>query len=366
MYNHIWSKRLSFAALALSMAVTTNDLAGQGVGASISGSSPYSIMPQSAVVDIEPRLLRSIVLRDGKDDRLSIASDALLVRGRIFVLDGVQRKLLVYDSVGTFIRRAADWGDEDGRLQSPFRLVAFHDSVFVLDVTHHNAVSAFGPDGRYAGARFPQLHEASASSMAIGNTIAAFGHMDAASRPGRTVVAIQDWLGREVGAGCPSANAYLKSEQRKGMLAHFVTPIVSLRGNRVFCAQAITPIVAILDLTGASVGQIAVAPPFYVAPNDVGESRNQKTVLEFQSRWTALHDFAVTPQGFASIYSRYDLVTKQFSYRWFACDLGATPLNCRMSTLPGTPVRIIAPDNVLTVVQGKDGAIILNLLGVSR
>ncbi len=366
MHLPIRSARLSFAALALSMACAPYRLASQSVGASPGGSGSYSLLRQSTVAEVEPRLLRSIVLRDGKAERLSMASDAVLVSGRIFVLDAVQRKLLVYDTLGSFIRRAADWGDADGGLSSPVRLVDFHDSVFVLDVTHHNAVSAFDSEGRYIGARFPNLHEASASSLAIGNTIAAFGHLDASSRPGRTVVAIRDWQGREVSAGCPSADAYLQSEQRDGMLAHFGTRIVSIRGNRVFCAQAITPVVAILDLAGSTVGQIAVAPPFYIAPKDIGESRNQKTVLEFQSRWTALHDFAATPQGFASIYSRYDLANKQFSYRWFACDGVATPSNCRTSTLPGTPVRIMAPDMVLTVVQGKDGAITLTLLRVSR
>lgn len=367
MQNMFESKYRALVLLLISTLWPTIEVAGQKPDVKGKGNTiEYALMSSSAVTEVEPKLLRSAVLRDGKDDRLSAATDALFLRGRIFVLDGVQRKLLVYDSVGTFIRRAAEWGEGNGQLHSPIRLISYNDSVFVLDVTHSNAVSAFDRDGRYAGARFPELHDASASSLAIGNAIAAFGQMNAAGRPGRTAVAIRDRRGREVGSGCPAADAYAQSEQRKGMLAHFSTRIVSLRGNRIFCAQAITPVVSILDLAGVTVGKIAVAPPFYMEPVDRDETMNQKAILDFQSRWTALHDFAATPVGFASIYSRFDLSTKLFMYRWFACDMGANASNCRTSTLSGTPVRITSPDEVLTVVQGKDGSVTLKLWQVSR
>lgn len=327
----------------------------------------YSTLSAADVREVHPRLVRSIVLGDRQDNRPSFASDVLIVSRRVFVLDGTQRALLVYDDDGKHLRRAAEWGDRDGALESPVRLVANYDSVLVLDVTHRNAVSAFDREGRFMGARFPDLHNASAVSMAVGRITAAFSQLDAKRRPGRTVVSIRDYRGTEIGAGCAAADAYELSERRHGMLAHFASSSVAMRGNRIYCAQAITPVVTVLDLSGKTVGYLTVAPPFYVTPSaDIGETQNQKTLLEFQSKWTSLQSFSVTPTGFVSIYSRYDVAAGDFIYRMFACDLDVRPKNCRVALIPGRPVRFVSPDTLLSVTSSRNGDLALQIFRLDR
>lgn len=326
----------------------------------------YSILLESGVTQVDPRVTRSITLGDSASQRPGLPTDVLLHRGRIFVIDGMRRVLLVYDQDGKFLRQSTQWGDSDGALMSPMKLLADHDTVLVLDLTHRNTVSAFDVDGRFIGARYPDLHSASAYTMAQGRVTAVFGQLDIGNRPGRTVVAIRDRKGREIGAGCIVADSYVRSVASHGALATFNASFVAIQGNRIYCAQAITPVVSVLDLTGTTVDYITVAPPFYVPPSDIGETHNQKALLNFQSKWTLLQNFAVTPTGFVSIYSRYDLAVAQFTYRVFACDLDVRPKNCRIGTVPGRPVRIVSSDTVLSVVSARDGNVSLQVLSLSR
>lgn len=319
----------------------------------------YSILRADEVKSLRAHIIETVVLGDSKTRRPSVASDVAVVGGHIFVLDGMQRHLLVYDSTGKFLRVAAQYGSHDGGLESPIRLASLGDTVLLLDVTHRNAVSAFDAQGRFLGARYPDLAEASASSMAIGTATVAFAHMDAEDRPARAVVSIRDRRGRELGAGCPSAPTYAQSLKRGGLLARFATRLVDMKGNRVYCAQAVTPVVTILDLQGRTVGHITVAPPFYTPPADIAETRNQKALLDYQSRWTALHGFRATPAGFASTWSRYDAGAGRFVYRFFACDGDVAASNCRTSEIPGEPVRILASDRLLSVTAGADGSVSL-------
>lgn len=316
----------------------------------------YSILRSDEVRSLRAQVIETVVLGGSKTRRPSVVSDVALVGGHIFVLDGMQRHLLVYDSTGRFLREAAKYGDHDGGIESPIRLATHGDTVLLLDVTHRNAVSAFDAQGRFLGARYPDLSEASASSMAIGTATVAFAHMDADDRPSRSVVSIRDRRGRELATGCPSAPTYAQSLKRGGLLARFTARLVDMRGNRVYCAQAVTPVVTILDLQGRTVGHITVAPPFFAPPADIAETRNQKALLDYQSRWTALHGFRGTPTGFASTWSRYDAGAGRFVYRFFACDGDVTPGNCRTSEIPGEPVRIIASDRLLSVTSATDGS----------
>lgn len=339
----------------------------QRAAISAAASQSFTILPANEVAEVRVRSVRSIALGDSRDNRPSAARDVLMLHNRIFVLDGMQRSLLVYDQGGKFLKRATESGDRDGNLESPVRLVADHDSVLVLDVTHKNAVSAFDREGRFIGARFPELHNASAVSIALGRATAAFGQADARTRPGRTVVSIRDRSGQELGSGCAAADGYAQSELRHGMLAHFVARFVAIRGNRIYCAQAITPVVSILDLTGKTVDYLTVAPPYYMPPTaDIGETQNQKTMSEFQSKWTALQDFTVTQTGFFSIYSRYDLTSGAFIYRTFACDFGTRPSNCRVSVVPGRPIRFVSPDTVYSIISDRDGAVTLHAFQIVR
>jgi hypothetical protein len=278
----------------------------------------------------------------------------------------MQRRLLVYDADGKFILRAADFGERDGMLQSPVRLVADHDTVLVLDVTHQNAVSAFSRDGRFIGARFPELHEASVFSLALGRSLAAFGQLNATDRPGRSVVAIRDRRGRELGSGCAAAEALVSSELRHGKLADFSSNSVTLLGNRIYCAQAVSPIVTVLDFSGTTVGYVTVAPPFYVPPLDIPGTQNQKTIMDFESKWTAMRDFSPSTAGFMSLYARYDVVAGRHAFQVFACDSVVRPTNCRSGPITGEAVRILAPDKVLSVVSGRDGSLSLQVLQIDR
>jgi hypothetical protein len=326
-----------------------------------SGAVPaYITLAERDVIGVEARLVRSITLGDAAENRPSLVADAVLLRGKVFVLDGMRRRVLVYDSTGKFLRRVADWGRADGELESPYRLALTYDTLLVLDITHNNSVNAFDRDGNFIGARFPTLHRLSASSLALGNTVAVF------ERPGRTVVSIRDRQGKELASGCVSADGYQASEKRQGIIRRFTGRIVALRNNRIYCAQTITPVVTVLDLSGNAVDYIAVAPPFYVSPLDIPDSRNQKTISNFLSRWTALNSFEPTPKGFMSIYTRYDLASSQFLARFFGCDVVGRPRNCFSGSVPGTPLRILSPDTVLTSVSGADGQVGLQVFRISR
>lgn len=362
--NHL--RRCQLVGSAALLILVSRECGAQRISSAPPAVPSYSILASAAVTETHPRLIRSITLGDLGSHRPSLPTDVIFLRGRIFVIDGMRRVLLVYDQDGNYLREATQWGDADGELTSPVRLVADHDTVLVLDLNHRNAVSAFDREGRFIGARFPELHSASAYTMAFGRATAAFGQLDAARRPERTVVAIMDRKGREIGAGCTVADSYTRSEARHGALATFNAAFVAIQGNRIYCAQSITPVVSVLDLSGTTVGFLPFAPPFYVAPSDIGETRNQKSLLDFQSKFTLLQNFDVTSSGFVSIFSRYDLAASQFTYRMFACDFDTKPKNCRVGTIPGRPVRIVSSDSVLSVVSMGDGSLRLNVLMMDR
>jgi hypothetical protein len=335
---------------------------------SSSGPPPaaFSTIPPSAVSMVSLRPLWSVSLGRNAAERPGEVTFAIALGDRYIVADNVKRQLLIYNADGSLRRRAAGWGDSDGDIQSPVQLLAYHDTVLVVDLTHRHRIHAFDRDGRFLGARFAALGEAYPSSMAIGASVAAFAHANAEDRPGRAAVSITDLRGKELANGCPSAEAYRQSEQRRGMLAHFTERLVSIRANRVYCAQTVTPVVAVLDLNAATIGTIAVAPPFYLGPGDRSESQNRKALLDFQATWTQLTDFYPTARGFVEVYAQYDVAAGRYRFRLFACDYNGRPSNCRGGELPGRPMRLTSADTLLTVQSHPNGSVSLDLLAMER
>lgn len=332
-----------------------------------SGEPAYTVLGTDAVSTMHSRVVRSITLGDIPSHRPGMVTDALILKDKLFVLDGMKRVLLVYDQDGKYLTQANEWGDSDGALRSPVKLLAVADSVFVLDLTHQNAVSAFDLQGRFIGARFPDLHRASAFRMAVGRATAAFAQADALDRPDKTVVSIRDLRGREIGTGCAISEIYTKSEARHGALAHFTASFVALRGNRIFCAQAVSPVIAVLDLSGNTLSYLPFAPPFYLAPPaDINETQNQKVILDFQSKWTTMQEFTISAADFVSIYSQFDVASMQFKYKLFTCGVESAPKNCRTAELPGRPVHVLSSSSILSVMPAEKGVVTLHVLELTR
>ena len=349
------------AALSLSQSAPDARAGGQSQPA-----ATYTVLSPSAVRPLELVEVERIELGANKSGRPGIVTDVLMLSGRIFVLDGMAHSLLVYDSRGRLLKRAAEWGENDGSLQTPIRLVGVGDTVLVLDVTHHNAVSAFDGNGSYLGARLPDLHNAAANSVAFDGGRAYLATMRPADRPDEPVVSILNLRGRGFGFGCPRDPGYAKSERGRGVLAHFTASDVAVRDGHVYCVQAIAPGVTELDRSGNMLRRVAVAPPFYAAPTDIPDTRNQKVLMEYQSTWTAVDRLFMLPKGFVQFFTRFNLDTRQIVYTLFACDLNETLERCRAGASPGTALRVMPPGTVLAVVNERNGSTTLRVLRMGR
>lgn len=327
----------------------------------------FTKLATTAVGSLPLSSVGAVRLGDKSDTHLAGPIDAVFIGRNLYVLDGITRSILQYDVHGALVRRLTTWGYGDGELATPVRIQPDHDTLLVLDVTHPNAVSAFGPDGRFLGSRFALLDNSGGfASFALLGRNAVIARFNPTSRSDRPTVVVVDHAGREIAAGCPEEPGYGASGLREGMLAHFAMRDVVVRNGRILCSQAITPVITVLDLQGHIVDHISVAPPFYEPPVDMKATMNQKKVMEFQSRWFALARVFATPAGFVAAYSRYDGALGRLTYQLFSCDLAVTPNRCRVGSVPGTPVRFVAPDTLLTFVSAKDGTVSLNILKIGQ
>jgi hypothetical protein len=79
----------------------------------------------------------------------AVTSIVLGSTGRLHVLDGGQRQLIVFDSLGSLLGRWGRRGKGPGEYTAPNAIAMLHDSVALLDRPGSGRIMIFGPDGAW-------------------------------------------------------------------------------------------------------------------------------------------------------------------------------------------------------------------------
>lgn len=244
----------------------------------------------------------------------------------LYVVDEMAKAVHVFDRTGAPLRRLGRPGSGPGEFKMPVSVAFGPRGVLVVDPSHGRQVSVFGVGGsfvRKAELDIPTnpVAIASAGERMVGMGV--LGITDPA-RQGWNVLGVTDADGSRVGEGCVIDVRYVESSRRKGMVSHFDFGSVAARGDRIYCTQAISPVVQVMDLAGKPVEQIRMAPPFYTPPEDREATLNQKSIFEFLGSFTSHSGFYPVEGGFVSVYSRFDEDVGEVRYHLFACSTGGT------------------------------------------
>lgn len=310
-------------------------------------------------------------LRLGTVDSVAPASvhDAVLSGSKIWVLDGDARRLLAYHvDNGTRLLSAGRAGSEPGEFEVPRRIAVRGDTVYVMDVSHRNTISAFDFQGRFLGTRAPRLSGVGATSLLIKDSLFVVATLTphAASpnknktRPASVATGVIMFAGStgEVQAvACIEDAGYEASRKLGGVLRGYAFRDVASFRDVFLCSQPISPDIQVVSRSGDVITTIKAVPNFYVPPVDSRSKKDESPgdILDFQSRWTVHDRVFATSRGFLSVYSRYHKSRSAPVYSAFACDLDELlqPQACRSGEIPGKPLRLIQPDTLMVLARAS-------------
>lgn len=162
-----------------------------------------------------------------------------------------------------------------------------------------------------------------------------------------------DAQGRTLGSGCTIDPRYPESRRRDRLLSRFDYGSVSARDGRIYCTQAVSPVVQVMDSLGRPVEQIRTAPPFYAPPGDHGFTMDQKEIFAFLGSFTALYAFYPVERGFVSVFSRFDPAKSEIRYHLFVCDTGTTR---RCGVAENLPKPVYVPSLEMVYLQAETEA----------
>jgi len=296
--------------------------------------------------------------------------DALLIGRRWIVLDAQARRLMMYDSrTGVLLAVAGRWGADDGTFDLPRRLHAAGDTIWVLDVTHRNAISAFDTTGRFLGSIAPSLAKFGPTGLAVGasGNIAVATLTGTDTTAGRATTLIVTRSGGRIAATCPESPVYERSRRLKGQLQGYGFRDVAAHGSKFLCIEPVSPRIVVVDSVGNRLAVIDTVAAFYRPPIDELETPKltRDRIRAFQAKWTAHERVFATSWGFASVYSQG--TDSQPRYRLFWCQLAPTgrASGCKDTETVGRPLRMLSGDRLL-VAESSSGRTRLVTYRLSR
>ncbi len=325
---------------------------------------------QAAAVSLEFKRVREFRL--GAVDSVAPASvhDAVLSGSTVWVLDGNARRLLAYAiENGARLLAVGKAGSEPGEFEVPRRLAVRGETLYVMDVTHRNTISAFDTKGRYLGARASSLGGVGATSLLVQDSMFVVATLTPhAASPNkrrshlqsvtRGVVMFAGAGGEVHDVACIEDPGYETSRKLGGVLRGYAFRDVSAFRNVFLCAQPISPDIQVVTRSGDVIATIKAVPSFYLPPVDSRSTKEESPadILDFQSKWTVHDRVFATSRGFFSVYSRYDRTQSTPVYTAFACDLDERfhPRACRSGRVPGKPLRLLQPDTLMVLVRSSD------------
>lgn len=244
------------------------------------------------------------------------------------------------------------------RLIRPEDLAVSGDSLFILDMDQNNGITVIDGSGAVVGA-YDVPTNASTSSIAFADgrfvvtTIAR--DVDVLAGTAR-FASLSDADGSFLTQVCEPDPMYAQSLNARGLFGLFRGVSASIRGNRIYCHQALSPIVQVFTLQGDSLPSIRVAPPFYRRGTDAPQSMNQLELNEFTSTWTEHLEFYPFDDGFLSVYTLFDIAENQRRYLLFRCHALPSALwQCGTGEVQGRPLAFIAPDTLVTIHYPPSG-----------
>lgn len=284
---------------------------------------------------------------------------------RFYALDGFDPFVKVYSRSGEFLQQIGKEGEGPGELERPLTFGLNGDEVWIVDVGRGRGVSRFTREGAY-------LSEASLKAgspifdlnfIGDGPAVAVLGR--AREKDGWQFARVFNRAGKEELRGCSRDGSVIRSLAEEGRLS--MTPVTRLAvgGDIVYCIQQTSPVVQMLSLSGRTLEPFRLSPPFYRPPSEGELSLNAKRMFEYMSTWTS-HDaiYALT-DGFASVYSTYDLESAAPRYAVFACRSVTTKPMCGVVENLPQPA-FIAPDGTVYLDHGEDETEDQTSLGVYR
>lgn len=267
--------------------------------------------------------------------------------GLLYVVDAKEKAIKAFDGEGRLVRTIGREGSGPGEFKDPAGLAFGSRYMYVVDPAAGKRFSLFTTDGEFLENREPAIPTYPVSIAASGDSVFTMGNLSITDpeRQGWNVMSVTGPGGEDVGRGCVMDPRYLESGKRNGMIARFDFGALAVRGGRAYCIQTISPVVQVMDLTGAPIEQIRVAPPFYVAPEDRDAVLDRKAVFDFLASFTPHARFYPVDGGFVSVYTRFDPELGEVRNHLFVCR-GERGLRCGIARNTRKPVYAPSTDTV--------------------
>ena len=243
-------------------------------------------------------------------------SRAVVTPGAVSITDAGTGRILRYGRNGRLEFSIPTGAKMSARLIRPVDLAVSGDSLFVLDMDQNNGITVIDGSGAVVGAHdVPTNASTSSIAFADGRFVVTTIARDVDVLAGTArYTSIIDADGSFLTQVCKPDPMYAQSLNARGLFGLFRGVSASIHGERIYCHQALTPIVQVFTLQGDSLPAIRVAPPFYRRGTDAPQSMNQLELNEFSSTWTEHLDFYPFDDGFLSVYALFDITENQRRY----------------------------------------------------
>ena len=311
---------------------------------------PFLRVDATDVVSLQLTPIGRISLATHADSTPEQISQVVRVSDTYWVLDTRKRRIELFDHAG---KRSASIQASDvdtAGLIDPRRFAIARDTLFVLDGAYLDRIAKFDQTGRALAYQRIRNSDVLTDIVVRNGTTYAATALSSANTGQGMVRQFQNQTEERTISGCPRDPRFVESRDKGGILKVFSFVTLSVLGDKLYCAQRITPVVESMSLDGTPAGQVAFAPPFYVAPQDRKMTTNIRTLNAYAATWTALQQFHPLRAGFVQVYAVFDSVAGTQRHRLFACDTSGVRLRCGESMSPGRPVYFGAPDTLIVHV----------------
>jgi hypothetical protein len=331
-------------------------------------ASTYDVMPQSSMVPLRVDHVGQISLGRSADETPTAVASVKLTDSAIVVLDPASRRVRFYTRSGVPIASIAFDSAGVVRHSSPVQVQSHGDTVFVVDIDPRRGIVAYDTKGR-------GLLKLAVPFGGITGVAALTGHrlvsVMARDEDVKARQAAVLWRLGTAGAdsapqrlGCVPDSLLRSSLEKRTAYELFRFVGVSADERRLFCRQALSPVVQILRADGTPDGMLHRAPPFYRRGPAPSEKELEDAAMEqFRATWTEHAAFFVMRAGFVSLYGTYDPSVRLERHLLFACDSATGPTRCGVGELRGNLHDLRAPDTLI-VAEPVDSAQGVQRLGL--
>jgi hypothetical protein len=327
--------------------------------------STYDIVPQAALVPLRFQRVALIPLGNSPADSPAAIGSVRVTDSAVVVIDPASRRLRFFSRAGAL--RAAVPFDSAGltRHTAPTQVESLGDTVFVVDLDMRRGIVAYDVRGRRV-TRISTPLPATTDVAPIGEQRIVSVMPKEEDVTGRRAAVL--WRLAANGAtaplGCIPDSLLRSSMQKRTSYSTYRFTGVATDGRRLYCRQALSPVIQIFLADGTPDGMLHRAPPFYRRGPGVSLRGLDDAGMEaFRATWTEHGRFFPMPSGFVSLYGTFDPKARLDRQLLFACDSSAGSTKCGVSELKGNPMDFRAPDTLI-VAEPAESAQAVQRLGL--